>query len=156
MGLYEKDFDFGLELSKARLKVIALIVIFLVAVVAILFIASAFFQPRAIAASLNDNPLYLKEKKLTILNVTISNVTAETARNVEIRVEAEDQQAIIVNTGSMAIEKIDLIESGLNRKTSFTVVPREGIKEGDYRIKVSVAINGTPFTESVVLKVVPD
>ena len=156
MGLYEKEFDFGFELSKARLKVLGLIVIFLVVVIALFFIASTFFQPKAIVASLSDNPLDLKEKHFTLLNVVVTNVTAETARNVQVKAEAEDKQAIVIGTAESHVEKIDLVESGLNRKIHFLVWPMDGIKEGNYRIKISTTFNGQAFEENVVLQVIPD
>lgn len=156
MGLYEKDFDLGLELSKVKLKVIGLIILFLVIVLALYFLSVTYFQPQPIVASLNDNPLHLKEKRFTLLNVIITNVTAETARSVEVRVEAEDKKSIAIGSSESDSEKIDLIESGLNRKVHFLVWPKEGIKEGNYRIKISTTLNGQAFEKSIILQVFPD
>ncbi len=156
MGLYEKEFDFGFELSKAKIKAAGAIALLVVLIIALYFVSMAFFQPRAISANLGDPVLNLKEKPFTLLNITITNITPDTARGVEVRVEAEDKQSIVIGTGEFDSEKIELIESGLNRKIHFLVMPREGIKEGNYRIRISTVINGKAFTESVVLQVFPD
>ena len=156
MGLYEKDFGFDFGFSKAKLKAIGALALLVILLVALIFVFSAFFQPKAIAATLKDNPLHLKEKRFTELSVVVTNPTSETAKNVEVKAEAEDSQALIIGTSSSDSEKIELIESGLNRKLHFLVWPREGIKEGNYRINISAKINGKEFTDSVVLGVFPD
>ena len=156
MGLYERDFGFGLEFSKAKLKVVGALVLLGILLIALIFVFSSFFQPKAIAATLKDNPLHLKEKRFTELTVIVTNTTQETAKNVILKAEAEDSQALIIGTSSSDSEKIELIESGLNRKLSFLVWPRENIKEGNYRINISTTINGKKFTDSVVLQVFQD
>ena len=156
MGLYEKDLDFGIELSKARLKVLGLIVAFVLVVVLLYYVSFTVLAPKAIAATLNDNPLSLKEKRYTLVNITVWNVTAENARNVEVKVQAEDSGAIIIGTGEFDTESISLIESGLNRKAEFLVWPKEGIREGDYKINISTVLNGQEFKESLILKIIPE
>ncbi|MEM0360652.1 MAG: hypothetical protein QXK06_04940 [Candidatus Diapherotrites archaeon] len=153
MGLYEEGF--GLELSKAKKKAFFLVLVFALIVLAlmVLFIA---FQPKPIALSLHDNPLRLKEKRFTVLNATITNTTGAKASNVIVKAEAEDNQSIIIGTSSSDTETISLIENGLNRKVNFLVWPKDGIKEGEYGIKVLAKINGQYFEESIVLKVLPN
>jgi hypothetical protein len=153
MSLYEKEF--GLELSNARKKAIGMVVLFVLVILALLVVAIA-FQPKPIVLTLHDNPLRLKEKQYTILNAAITNITGAKAANVSVKAEAEDSKSIIIGTSSSDSEKITVIENGLNRKVNFLIFPKAGIKEGNYRIKVTTTINGQAFEESIVLEVLPN
>ncbi|MCX6802675.1 MAG: hypothetical protein NT067_06215 [Candidatus Diapherotrites archaeon] len=132
-----------------------MVALFVLVILALLVIIIA-FQPKPIVLTLHDNPLRLKEKQYTILNAVITNITGEKAADVSVRAEAEDRQSIIIGTAGSDSEKITVIESGLNRKVNFLVFPKTGIKEGNYRIKVTTLINGQPFEESIVLEVLPN
>ncbi|MFH1234948.1 MAG: hypothetical protein V1493_05040 [Candidatus Diapherotrites archaeon] len=153
MGLYEKDF--GIELSNARKKALGMVALFVLVIFALLVIVIA-FQPKPIVLTVHDNPLRLKEKQYTILNAVITNITGSKATNVSVKAEAEDRQSIIIGISSSDTENITVIESGLNRKVNFLIFPKAGIKEGNYRIKVTTTINGQPFEESIVLEVLPN
>jgi len=155
MGLYEKEFDFDFAFGKLKSKSFLTIVVFVVAILVIIFLAVSVFQPKAINATLNDNPLDLGEKSFTLMNVVITNTTPLTARDVMVNVKASDSESIIIGTNTEETEQIDLIESGLNRKIHFLVVPKQGIKEGKYRIILSTEMNGNKFEESVEIEVIP-
>jgi hypothetical protein len=153
MSLYEKEF--GFELSKAKKQALGMVVLFVLIILALLVVVIA-FQPKPIVLTLHDNPLRLKEKQYTILNAVITNITGAKAANVSVKAEAEDRQSITIGTSSSDTENITVIESGLNRKVNFLIFPKAGIKEGNYRIKVTTTINGQAFEESVVLEVLPN
>ncbi len=155
MGLYEKEFDFDFAFGKLKSKSFLTILAFAVAILVLIFLAVSVFQAKAINATLNDNPLNLKEKPFTMMNLVITNITPLTARDVQVTVKASDSKSIIIGTNSEETERIDLIESGLNRKIHFLIVPKQGIKEGKYRIIISTEMNGTKFEESVEIEVIP-
>jgi len=155
MGLYEKEFDFGFAFGKLKSKSFLTIVVFVAVALMAIFLAVSVFQPKAITTTLNDNPLNLKEKAFTMMNVVITNTTPLTARDVMVNVKAADSKSIIIGTSSEETEQIDLIESGLNRKIHFLVVPKQGIKEGKYRIVISTEMNGTKFEENIEIEVIP-
>jgi len=155
MGLYEKDLDFGVELGKAKVKTIGLILLLVIALILIFFISVSFLQAKPIVTELKDNPLDLKEKRFTELQVVLTNTTEADAKGVQLSVEATDKDALVIGSESTDLRQIELIEAGLNRKVEFLIWPKEGIKEGNYRIKITAVLNNETFEENIVLQVIP-
>lgn len=156
MGIYDakKAFAFGFEAKKARyiaIAVIGIVIVFL----AIMFI-SAFFSREPIQADFSENPLFLREKPFTLLEVRINNVIGEQAENVKVTVSARDRHSIFVGPGFEDSKTIPTIESGQYRKIYFLIFPQKGISEGSYIITINTEMNSHYFEKELALIVKPD
>ncbi|MEM4663289.1 MAG: hypothetical protein QXM75_04680 [Candidatus Diapherotrites archaeon] len=152
MGIYDSEKIFSFSMSSKKIIYIAIFVLSVVfVVIAAIFLSSMLNPP--IEARFIENPLVLSNKKFTLLEVKITNVTESDARNVEVFVSARDKSAIMVGYSSEDRKMIDTIERSQYRKLNFLVTPREGINEGSYVIDIRVKINDKVFTKEVALMV---
>ena len=152
MGIYEEpkfNFSYGFGQAKKYFRPAALIIACLV-VLYLLYIGLAGFQPNALNAYLNKNPLSLASDTETILTVNLTNVTAADALNVKVNVYPKDVASLHVypNTKTVA-----LLGRGESRKLEFLVKPvfNGEIFPGDYKLLVETEINGQPFSSELVL-----
>lgn len=154
MGIYdsEKMFSFGIDSKKAAYIGIAVLLVVFFVLLAI-FLSSALNQP--IEAKFQDNPLVLSQKKYTLLEVKVTNVTESDAKNVEVTVSARDKSAIAIGIGSEDKKTVSTIERGQFRVLNFLVTPLDGINEGSYIIDIKVNINNKTFTKEAKITVKP-
>ncbi|MCX8190278.1 MAG: hypothetical protein N3F05_03580 [Candidatus Diapherotrites archaeon] len=152
MGIYdsEKMFSFGIDSKKAAYIGLAALSVVFVVLLAI-FLSSALNQ--AIEARFQDNPLLISQRKYTLLEVKVTNVTDSDARGVEIVVSARDKSAIAVGHGTEDRKTISTIERGQYRILNFLVTPLEGINEGSYILDIKANINNKTFTKEAKITV---
>lgn len=157
MGLYDgkPSTGFGFKLAfdwrKFRRPVIGVAAAIFVFAVAVVLVLPA-LQPRAIEASLDRNPLDLKDGMTAYLTVTIRNVTGATANDVVVSVKTEASDAITIFPPERTIVTLG---SGEKRTLSLFAIspnPAAPVYSGTYFITVSTEMNGKPFSEQVALE----
>ena len=144
-------FNFKFDWNKVKYPILGITAVIFVIAITLLVILPA-LEPRAIAVTLEPNPLNLKNDMTSFLAVSINNVTGTTAENVIVSVETEASDAISIFP---ATREIITLGKGENRTLSpFAISPNPGssIYSGTYFLTISTIINGQAFSEQVALE----
>jgi len=142
------DFDFSVEkLKKPVLVLLAVIVLFFVAQALL-----AFFSPKPTEFSFDRNPLNLAESQSSVLSITVKNVFDSTVESSVLSVEPVDLQNIIVFP---AQKNIEILGKGEKRVFDFAIRPNPNgsVSSGDYKIRMSLEMNGKTFEEEATLSI---
>ena len=156
MSMYNRKgsglkFNFGFDWNKVKYPVLGLAAVIFVIAITFLLILPA-LEPKAITVSLEPNPLDLKNDMTSYLDVSVNNVTGETAENVIVSVETEASDAISIFP---ATREIITLGKGENRTLSpFAISPNPGnpVYTGTYFLTISTVINGQAFSEQIALE----
>ena len=146
MGIYDKGVEFDpsnlVNSAKKFAPVFGLIIIVLI----VSWLVLAILTPQPIVVSFSKNPITPAEQ--TVLNVTITNTTDLTARDVIVEVYAEDKKSISVAPPIKTISILDKF-----RKLEFVINPVGEILPGDYLLNITTEINGQKFEKKSTLSI---
>lgn len=146
MGLYDKGFDFNPKKFVFGAQRFLPIIAGIIAVLLVLWFLSTLLFSEPITFSFSKNPI--KNSEQSVLEVTVTNTTGATARNVVIEVFPEDKTSISVGPQTQTIAVLDQY-----RKLEFVINPVGQTLAGNYVLNIRAEINGKKFLKQAVLTV---
>lgn len=146
MGIYDRGLDFDPKKFFSSAQKFLPIIVGLIVILAVLWLLSTLLFSEPITFSFSKNPI--KNSEQSVLEVTVTNTTGATARNVVIEVFPEDKTSISVGPQSQTIPVLDQY-----RKLEFVINPVGQTLAGNYVLNIRTEINGKKFFKQAVLSV---